>query len=232
MRNKSFKAINSTIHKTASIFPGARLVDSTIHEHCCIGEESDIVGGCLHAHSELGRRNIVRYSTLGKGSYTGTNTIINKTDVGKCSSISWNVSIGGGSHQYNKISMYTGYWFNRTFGIENPKEFPYYRTNIGNDVWIASGANVIGGVNIGDGCVIGAGAVVTKDIPPYSIVVGVPARVIKRRFDDETIDLLEKIQWWDWPDELIKEHYDFLTNVPNKEILKEMAGIWNEEMLK
>lgn len=225
MENKPFKANNSTIHETANIFPGVRLVDSMIYENCCIGEESDIVGACLYEHSELGRRNIVRYSTLGKGSYTGTNTVINKADIGKYSSISWNVSIGGGTHQYNKVSMYTGYWFNRTFGIENTENFPYYRTQIGNDVWIASGANIIGGINIGDGCVVGAGAVVTKDIPPYSIVVGVPARVVKKRFDDETIDLLEKIQWWDWPDELIKERYAFLSNVPSKDALREMVGI-------
>ena len=75
---------------------------------------------------------------------------------------------------------------------------------IGNDVWIGYEAVILSGVTIGDGAIIGARAVVTKDVPPYTIVGGVPARPIRKRFDDETIAKLAEIQWWNWPEEKIK----------------------------
>ena len=77
---------------------------------------------------------------------------------------------------------------------------------IGNDVWIAYEAVILAGVTIGDGAVIGARAVVTKDIPPYTIVGGVPAKPIRKRFPQETIDHLLKIKWWNWPEERIRQH--------------------------
>lgn len=75
---------------------------------------------------------------------------------------------------------------------------------IGNDVWIGYEAVILSGVTIGDGAVIGARAVVTKDVPPYTIVGGVPAKPIRRRFDDETAEKLRRISWWDWDEEKIK----------------------------
>lgn len=71
-------------------------------------------------------------------------------------------------------------------------------TNQGNDVWLAQGATILSGVTIGDGCVIGANAVVAGSVPPYSIAVGNPAKVIKKRFSDETIVKLQEMRWWDW----------------------------------
>lgn len=77
---------------------------------------------------------------------------------------------------------------------------------IGNDVWIGYEAVVMQGVTIGDGAIIGTRAVVTKDVPPYSIVGGVPAKPIRKRFSDEVISRLLEIKWWEWPDEKIKEN--------------------------
>ena len=77
---------------------------------------------------------------------------------------------------------------------------------IGNDVWIGYEAVILSGVAIGDGAIIGARAVVTKDVPPYTIVGGVPARPIRKRFSDDTVSALLKIKWWDWPEERIKKH--------------------------
>ena len=75
---------------------------------------------------------------------------------------------------------------------------------IGNDVWIGYEAVIMAGVTIGDGAVIGARAVVTKDVPPYTIVGGVPAKPIRRRFPEDVISDLLKIRWWDWPEEKIQ----------------------------
>ena len=77
---------------------------------------------------------------------------------------------------------------------------------IGNDVWIGYEAMILSGVTIGDGAIIGTRAVVTKDVPPYTIVGGVPAKTIRKRFSDDTIAALLQISWWDWPEEKIKQH--------------------------
>ena len=77
---------------------------------------------------------------------------------------------------------------------------------IGNDVWIGYEAVILSGVTIGDGAIIGTRAVVTKDVPPYTIVGGVPAKLIRKRFDDETITKLESLRWWDWSEESIKRN--------------------------
>lgn len=77
---------------------------------------------------------------------------------------------------------------------------------IGNDVWIGYEAVILSGVTVGDGAIIGARAVVTKDVPPYAIVGGIPARCIRRRFDEETVTKLRELKWWEWSDEKIKEN--------------------------
>ena len=77
---------------------------------------------------------------------------------------------------------------------------------VGNDVWIGFEAVILSGVTIGDGAIIGARAVVTRDVPPYTIVGGVPAKPIRKRFDEETIAQLERMRWWDWPHERIKRN--------------------------
>ena len=85
-------------------------------------------------------------------------------------------------------------------------------TTIGNDVWIGWDVLIKGGVTIGNGAVIGARSVVTKDVPPYAVVAGVPAKVIKYRFEQEKIDLLQQLQWWDWDIDRIYENLDRLKN--------------------
>lgn len=77
---------------------------------------------------------------------------------------------------------------------------------VGNDVWIGYETVILSGVTIGDGAIIGARAVVTKDVPPYTIVAGVPARPIRKRFDEETIARLEQLRWWDWPEDEIRRN--------------------------
>lgn len=81
---------------------------------------------------------------------------------------------------------------------------------VGNDVWIGFDAVIMSGVHIGDGAIIGTRAVVTKDVPPYTIVGGIPARTIRKRFDDTVIELLQKIKWWDWETTKIMEHIQII----------------------
>ena len=95
---------------------------------------------------------------------------------------------------------------------------------VGSDVWIGYEAVILSGVTIGDGAIIGARAVVTKDIPPYTIVGGVPAKPIRSRFDDETIAALQALRWWDWPQERIAENIDAIQSGNIKRLGDSMRG--------
>lgn len=112
-----------------------------------------------------------------------------------------------GNHSLRSLSTYTFPIFYEQWGL-NPKNIRDAWDNkgdivIGNDVWIGYEAVILSGVTVGDGAVIGTRAVVTKDVPPYTIVGGVPARPIRRRFDPQTIARLEELRWWDWEEERI-----------------------------
>lgn len=212
---------SSDISESAKLFNNIRCVNSIIGEFCRIGDNCDLVDSVLEDKSELGRRNILRDVTIGKGSYTGTDCILKHARIGKYTSIAWNVNISGGNHPYTHTSMYTDYWFKKTFGVEvvdEPKE--QLLTRIGNDCWIGMGVNIISGVHIGDGVVIGAGSVITKDIPPYSVVVGNPGRVIKYRYHDDIIQSLLRLKWWEWEEEKIKRNIDFLRTEPTVESIR------------
>ncbi len=112
-----------------------------------------------------------------------------------------------GNHSLRSLSTYTFPIFYEQWGLD-PKNIRDAWDNkgdivIGNDVWIGYEAVILSGVTVGDGAVIGTRAVVTKDVPPYTIVGGVPARPIRRRFDPQTIARLEELRWWDWEEERI-----------------------------
>ena len=91
---------------------------------------------------------------------------------------------------------------------------------IGNDVWIGMNAMILSGVKIGDGAVVGAGSVVTKDVEPYAVVAGNPAREIRKRFDDQTISELLKANWWDWDIQKIRENVPYLLSNNVKKFLQ------------
>lgn len=113
------------------------------------------------------------------------------------------------NHKMASLSTYTFPLFFEEWGLEKKNVAQAWDQKgdiiIGNDVWIGYEAVILSGVTIGDGAVIGCRAVVTKDVPPYTIVGGVPAKSIRKRFDEETIKELQKIKWWDWPEEKIAE---------------------------
>jgi virginiamycin A acetyltransferase len=130
-----------------------------------------------------------------------------KVSVGKFCSIAEDVKIiAGGEHDYRNISTFP--LKDRLQGAKLPIRHKG-AIIIGNDVWIGTGAIILAGVKIGDGAVLGAGSVVTHDVPAYAIVAGVPARVIKFRFTPSQIEKMVKIAWWNWTDEKIVENIDY-----------------------
>lgn len=104
-------------------------------------------------------------------------------------------------------------------------------TVIGNDVWIGRHAVIMPGVHIGDGAVIGAYALVTKDVPPYAIVGGNPAKMIRSRFDQATIDWLEAFQWWQYPDTMLDQLVPLLTKVDTQTARKQLEQIAQKQAL-
>lgn len=135
-----------------------------------------------------------------------------KLIIGKFCSIACGAKFifNSANHTLSSISTYPFPIFFEEWGL-NIKDVAAAWDNkgdiiIGNDVWIGYEAVIMAGVTVGDGAIIGTRAVVTKDVPPYTIVGGVPAKPIRKRFDNETLDELLKIRWWDWPEEKIAKN--------------------------
>lgn len=147
------------------------------------------------------------FSWVGRHSYLGLNCVrMHKdTTVGAFCSIAWNVSLGPSQHPIDWLSTSPFQYADFKKLTPNQKLYKYSikPVVVGNDVWIGNNVTIQDGVKIADGCIIGSNAVVTHDTPPYAILAGVPARVIRYRFPPEIIAELENLKWWDLPDEII-----------------------------
>jgi acetyltransferase-like isoleucine patch superfamily enzyme len=161
----------------------------------------------------------LRDSELGDFTYVARDSQIYNTSIGKFTCIGPNVMTGMGAHPAS-VFVSSHPLFYSTLGQSSGlvivdknlfDEFPH--TKIGNDVWIGNNVSIKYGVTIGDGAIIGAGAVVTKDVEPYSIVGGVPAKLIRYRFSKEQIDFLLAFKWWDKDLDWIKANKDFFQNI-------------------
>lgn len=144
----------------------------------------------------------IKGADVGAYTYIGNNTDVENAIIGKFCSIADHCRIGMASHSLDYLST-SPIFTERVNGSKESWIEEDVCTGVsksvivGNDVWIGSHVLIVGGVKIGDGAVIGAGAVVVKDIPPYSVVAGVPARVIRYRFSEDVVAKLQEIKWWD-----------------------------------
>lgn len=175
-----------------------------------------IVRGKSVANSSIDKTAIIssgcsiNNSSIGRHSYCGYDCDFDYCDIGSFCSISDSVFIGGGEHPWEWVSTSPAFQ-DTSHGPRGLKHLASFeipankRTIIGNDVWIGHGVSIKQGVIVGDGAVIATGAVVTKNVPPYAIVGGVPANVIRYRFDEKTIEGLLKSKWWDLSDEELKK---------------------------
>ena len=179
----------SHIGKECKVSEEAELIASTLDDKVLVGRGTRVIHSQLGEMVQLENNNTIMYAKLGRYCYTGPNTNIRNATLGSFNSISWNVSIGGNTRDLNKVTMHSFIVYPKWgMGANSNWESVKEPCIIENDVWIAAGVNILRGVTIGSGAVIGAGAVVTKDVPPYSIVVGNPGRVIRMRYSDEIIE--------------------------------------------
>ena len=137
--------------------------------------------------SQIGRHVLLQNSIIGRYVHIGPNCVINSAEIGSYSSVAPHVQIGGLEHPYWELSTST---FLSDKSVRN-------KTVIGNDVWIGASAIIKAGVRLGNGAVVGANSFVNTDVPPYAIVVGSPARIIKYRFQDSIIKELEESMYWE-----------------------------------
>lgn len=180
----------------------------------------------LRGHNVLFQNVYCCECEIGEFSYIQKNSCLYKTKVGKFCSIADYVKTGFGNHPTDMVSTYPSFYYD----TYNELKFSFYKgmpktellrkteggkfvVEIGNDVWIGSHVLILDGVAIGDGAVVAAGAVVTKNVEPYAIYGGVPAKLIKYRFTPETIEKLLKTKWWDKGEKWIQEHNEDFEDV-------------------
>ena len=189
---------NSTLRNNVSIGPNVKVENCTLEEHVKI-----------HFNSRL------YHSTIGKLTYITNNASIGHTSIGAFCSIGDNFFCVGTNHPLNRMSTHPTFYSTRNQSgksFTNMSSFDEFKPiTIGNDVWIGAHVLILGGVKVGDGAIIGAGSVVTKDVPPYAIYAGNPSKLIRYRFSTEKIKELLALKWWNWSDDKIIQNIDLFS---------------------
>lgn len=183
--------------------------------------EEDVVlnDTVLGAYTYIQAHSILNKVTMGDFSYCSGYNQMDYATIGKFCSIASFVRINPGNHPaFTRVAQHHFSYRSSHYGMGPDDEdfFAWRRSKpvtIGNDVWIGHNASIMPGVTIGNGAVIGTGSVVTKDVEPYSVVVGVPAKKIRMRFSPDLVKRIERAAWWDWDYEVLKERLPDFRNM-------------------
>jgi acetyltransferase-like isoleucine patch superfamily enzyme len=176
----------------------------TSKKNCNISKLSRVAEKC-----QLYNVSMDRYS------YIGQSGVLSNVQIGQFCSIGGYGQIGGGMHPIDMVSTSPCFLSGKSTAGHNFAQIPYKASEtvvIENDVWIGVGVYIKAGVHIGNGAIIGAHSVVTRDVEPYSIVAGVPAKEIRKRFDEATIMKLLELKWWDWQEEKLEKYGQYFSS--------------------
>ena len=178
---------------TSKFYSGSLAYNSKLAKYIVIFNKTNVINSTIDSHTYIQKNS----------------TIVNAV-IGKYCSIASNVTIGPGIHRVDGVSTHPAFYLRNTPLAKTYSETDTFlvseQVKIGNDVWIGQNAIILDGIEIGNGAVIAAGAVVTKNVEAYSIVGGVPSKHIKYRFDEPTISILEKSEWWDFSENWFEEN--------------------------
>lgn len=224
----------SKLQDNISLYKNVRVINSTLEGNNSIGDFSTVRDSILGKYVSIQRNCDLLRCNIGKYTVVEKNAVLHDISIGAFCEISWHCSMGGDNHNYKLPTIHHWYW-NKQFGFETDEEtvggVNFYNKlgsevcSIGNDVWVGSGVTVNRKVRIGNGAILASGCVVTKDVPDYAIVGGVPARIIKFRFDAETIKRLLDLSWWSWPEDTLKDNRHLFEREVSNTTLTEMENI-------
>lgn len=187
-------------------------------KHFKLGYLSRLINVVFGKYNWVGNNVILINSSFGDFSYISDNSVICETKMGKFCSIGPNVRIAPGKHPtHTFVSTHPAIYSNPEYCLKNfqskDHHNPTRNVTIGNDVWICANAVIADGVKIGDGAIIASNSVVNSDVEPYTIVGGVPAKLIRKRFSDEQIEVLKNTEWWDKDHDWIEKNSHLFLNI-------------------
>ena len=234
--DNTVQLLKADVSSSAMLYKNVRIIRSTIGDKSSIGDYTTVRDTKVGKYCQIQRYCDLLRVNIGNYTIVERNAVLHDVSIGSFCELSWYVGMGGDNHNYKLPSIHHWYWqtyfdFEHDENSVGKKNF-FTKLNseecvIGNDVWVGSGVTVNRRVHVGNGAILASGCVVTKDVPDYAIVGGAPAKIIKYRFDEDTIKRLQKIAWWDWPDEILRENRCLFEVEVCEETLQSMERIKN-----